>query len=249
MNRAIRILSIVFTIWGVALATAVAADTDSISDEAIRAAVEAKLERAKVTNGGGPYISVDENVVTLEGSVRSLWAKAKAIELAMDVDDVTAVEDRLEIADGESDEAVAKEVAKTIRYYPFFTVYDDVSIRVSDGNVKLEGRVTMPFKSEEIGKRVSKIMGVQSIDNGILTLPTSIGDRKIRANLAYRLYSDSLFREYAFRANPPIHIIVENGRVSLTGAVRSEVEKRKAGHIARSTFGVFNVENRLTVGD
>ena len=105
----------------------------------------------------------------------------------------------------------------------------------------MTGRVTMPFKSEEIEKRVSKIMGVQSIANEIGTLPTNIGDQRIRANLSYRIYSDSLFREYAFRANPPIHIIVERGRVALTGAVRSEVEKRKAEIIARSTFGVFRV--------
>jgi hyperosmotically inducible protein len=57
-----------------------------------------------------------------------------------------------------------------------------------------------------------------------------------------------MFREYASRVNPPIHIIVERGRVALTGAERSEVEKRKAEHIARSTFGVFSVENRLQVG-
>jgi len=30
--------------------------------------------------------------------------------------------------------------------------------------------------------------------------------------------------------------------------VRSEVEKRKAEVIARSTFGVFSVENQLLVG-
>ena len=37
--------------------------------------------------------------------------------------------------------------------------------------------------------------------------------------------------------------------VALEGAVLSEIEKRKAEHIARSTFGVFSVENRLRVGD
>jgi len=47
--------------------------------------------------------------------------------------------------------------------------------------------------------------------------------------------------------NPPIHLIVENGRVTLTGAVGSEVERVKAEMIARSTFGVFNVENKLRV--
>ena len=67
--------------------------------------------------------------------------------------------------------------------------------------------------------------------------------------MSYRIYSDTLFQRYAFRVNPPVHIIVERGNVALTGAVSSEVERRKAEIIARSTFGVFKVENRLTVGD
>ena len=37
----------------------------------------------------------------------------------------------------------------------------------------------------------------------------------------------------------------EGGRVTLTGAVNSNIEKVKAESIARSTFGVFSVENRL----
>ena len=48
--------------------------------------------------------------------------------------------------------------------------------------------------------------------------------------------------------NPPIHIIVERGKVALTGAVRTEIEKRKAEIIARSTFGVFRVKMVLTQG-
>jgi len=38
---------------------------------------------------------------------------------------------------------------------------------------------------------------------------------------------------------------VENGHVTLTGVVNSEVERRKAEAVARTTFGVFSVDNRL----
>jgi osmotically-inducible protein OsmY len=122
-----------------------------------------------------------------------------------------------------------------------------VNMTVDDGHVILAGRVTMPFKSDEIGERVSKVAGVQSIQNELETLPTNIGDERLRSVLAYRIYGNQMFREYASRVNPPIHVIVEHGRVALTGAVRSEVEKRQAEIIARSTFGVFSVENRLQV--
>jgi hyperosmotically inducible protein len=234
--RTISILS------GLLLAGLVA--TASADDAALRAEVEKKIE----VKDGFPLVDVKDGVVTLTGKSRSVWEKTKAIERATSVEGVVAVEDELEIARGESDEKVAAEVVKAVNRYPYFTIYDDVNLAIDEGHVTLTGRVTMPFKAEEIGERAAKVLGVQSVSNEIQTLPTNIGDQRLRAALAYRIYGDSLFREYAHRANPPIHIVVERGRVALTGAVRSEVEKRKAEHIARSTFGVFSVENRLHVG-
>jgi hyperosmotically inducible protein len=222
----------------------VLAASESDRDEAIRAAVEAKLESKEAP----AFVSVRDSVVTLSGKAPSVWAKGRAVELAMEVDGVTAVQDELEIARGESDQKVAEAVAKAVNRYPYFTIYDDVNLEIEEGHVTLHGRVTMPFKSEEIVKRAAKVMGVQSVTNQIETLPVNIGDQKLRSVLAYRIYGDDTFREYASRVNPPIHIVVERGRVALTGAVRSQVEKRKAESIARSTFGVFSVENRLQVG-
>ncbi len=223
---------------------------DVLTDDTARVAIETKLEKKNIiTNGGGPQVEVEEGVATLTGNVQSLWAKNEAIELALNVEGVDTVEDKLEIAFAESDKGVGEAVAKVVLRYVHFTIYDDVNVGVDDGNVVLTGRVTMPFKSDEIESRVSRVMGVQSLTNEIETLPTSIGDARIRANLAYRIYRDALFQRYAFRVNPPVHIIVERGNVALTGAVNTEVEKRKAELIARSTFGVFKVENRLTVGD
>jgi hyperosmotically inducible periplasmic protein len=227
-----------------ALTSGVAA-ADEVRDAAIQTSLEEKLDSKDLR---GPAVEVKDGVVTLTGRSRSVWAKTRAVELSMKTEGVVAVEDRLEIARGESDQKVAEEVAKAVNRYPYFTIYDDVNLAIENGAVTLDGRVTMPYKSEEIGARVSKVLGVQSVDNRIETLPVNIGDQKLRAALLYRIYGDSMFREYASRVNPPIHIIVERGRVALTGAVRSEVEKRKAEHIARSTFGVFAVENRLQVG-
>ena len=155
------------------------------------------------------------------------------------------VEDELEIAYGESDKDVAKKVAKQIRAYSFFTVYDDVNLAVKDGHVLLKGRVTMPHKATDIEDRISRVLGVQSITNEIQTLRTSIYDDRLRVSLSNRIYRDPMFEHYAHRVNPPIHIIVDGGRVTLTGAVNSNLERIKVESIVRSTFGVFSVENRL----
>src|SRR5881628_475632 len=45
---------------------------------------------------------------------------------------------------------VFNDVAAAVNHYAYFSIYDDVRADVKDGVVTLAGKVTMPFKSEEI---------------------------------------------------------------------------------------------------
>ncbi len=47
--------------------------------------------------------------------------------------------------------------------------------------------------------------------------------------------------------NYAIHIVVKGGRVGLFGNVSSEVDKVRAGQVARSVFGVLDVDNEIQV--
>ena len=51
------------------------------------------------------------------------------------------------------------------------------------------------------------------------------------------------------QVNPPIHIIVNRGHVTLTGVVNSEVERRVAEMSARDAGLAFSVKNELNIGD
>jgi hyperosmotically inducible protein len=46
---------------------------------------------------------------------------------------------------------------------------------------------------------------------------------------------------------PPIHIIVNNGKVALEGVVANEADKNLAGIKANGVSGVFSVANNLRV--
>ena len=54
---------------------------------------------------------------------------------------------------------VFNDISKTVNRYAFFTIFDDVNANVENGVVTLTGKVTMPFKSEDIAKRVEKGKG------------------------------------------------------------------------------------------
>ena len=250
MSYTVRFLTILLGVLVTAtltFASATASD-NPFGDKDIAFMVQQQLAEGKILKTGELGVSVEQGVVTLRGTVPHVWARDRAVKLAMEVAGVQAVESELEIAFEESDKKLGENVAKEIRRYVFFTIYDDVNIGVGEGIVTLTGRVTWPFKATEIAERVSRVLGVQELRSEIQVLPVNTHDDRLRRVLAFRIYRDPLFVGLGNRVNPPIHIVVERGRVTLTGAVRSKVEQRKAEFIARSTFGVFSVENRLRIG-
>src|SRR6185312_3361661 len=139
---------------------------------------------------------------------------------------------------------VLKDVATSVERYTRFTIFDDVSASVKDGNVTLTGKVTMPYKRSDIEKRVAKIDGVRSVRDEITVLPVSQFDDELRYRIAGSIYNNSNFWNYAIMPNPPIHIVVERGRVTLTGVVQNNVDRMLARSLA-SQFGAFSVTNDL----
>jgi hyperosmotically inducible protein len=137
-----------------------------------------------------------------------------------------------------------KDVATSVDRYVHFTIFDDVNANVKDGVVTLTGRVTMPYKKDDIEKRVAKIDGVRGVQDKISVLPVSQFDEQLRVRIARAIYSNANFWNYAIMPNPPIHIVVERGRVRLTGVVNSDVDRMLARSIA-SQSGAFSVTSEL----
>ena len=149
----------------------------------------------------------------------------------------------LDVAD-RKDFQLLKDVATSVDRYTQFTIFDDVSASVKDGVVTLTGKVTMPFKHEDIAKRVAKIEGVTAVRDEIGVLPVSQFDDELRVRIARSIYGNSNFWNYGIMPNPPIHIVVEHGRVTLTGVVQSEVDRMLARSLA-TQFGALSVTNAL----
>ena len=113
--------------------------------------------------------------------------------------------------------------------------------------VTLLGRVTQPVLKTDAENVVKRIEGVEKVENQIEVLPLSPMDDRIRLAEYRAIYGDTALNRYALQAVPPIHIIVDNGHVSLVGAVASQSDKDIAGIRANGVSGVFSVENNLTV--
>ena len=142
------------------------------------------------------------------------------------------------------DRLVFDKIADQVNRYTQYTVFDSISASVENGRVVLAGWVTMPYKRDDLEQRVRRVDGVVAVENGISVLPVSSFDDELRFRIARAIYGNASFWHYASLINPPIHIVVNRGRVTLEGVVNSNVERMLARSLATG-FGAFEVSNRL----
>jgi hyperosmotically inducible protein len=139
------------------------------------------------------------------------------------------------------------EISRQVLRYPHFTIFDNVEAQLDGGVLTLTGKVTMPYKRTDIERRVAKVDGVSEVRNLITVLPVSRFDDELRWQIAGAIYQHPAFLHYS-RVNPPIHVIVERGHVTLEGVVASDMDRNIARSIA-SSFGSFSLKTELKTDD
>lgn len=140
--------------------------------------------------------------------------------------------------------AIFQDVSRQVLRYPHFTIFDSIHAELREGVVTLSGRVTMPYKREDIARRVANVEGIYQVRNEVTVLPVSQFDDELRLRIARAIYGNPHFWNYGVMVNPPVHIIVENGHVTLDGVVNSNIDRVLARSIA-SSFTAFSLTNDL----
>ena len=144
-------------------------------------------------------------------------------------------------------ERLVKEVRHELVMLPYYNVFDNLSYRVDGSTVTLMGQVTRPTLKSDAERVVKGIEGVEKVVNRIEVLPLSPNDERIRIAVYRAIYGQTALQRYSLQAVPPIHIIVNNGNVTLEGVVASEADKNIANVQANGVAGVFSVKNNLRV--
>jgi len=130
---------------------------------------------------------------------------------------------------------------------PYYSVFDNLEYKVDNGTVTLYGEVTRPVLKSDAANVVKHLPGVTSVVNNIKVLPLSPFDNRIRAAEYRSIFGFSNLYRYAMGANPSIHIIVDNGHVTLKGVVANEADRNLAYIRANGVPGVFSVTNDLLI--
>ena len=169
---------------------------------------------------------------------------------------------------------IAKEVQKRLGSLPDYNVFDWITYGFRDKSVVLRGYASIPVLKSEAANAIKGIPGVESVDNQIEVVPVSMIDNRVRVGVYNRIYTQPVLQKYnAYQGtarqaigpglsiarmaggiiyDPPrgynaIHIIVKNSNVALYGVVDSESDAAIADMQAKSTPGVFSVDNFLIV--
>lgn len=167
------------------------------------------------------------------------------------------------------------EVQKKLGGLTNYSVFDWLTFGVHGRTLVLKGYASRPILKDDAANAVKNIKGIDKVENEIIVLPLSNMDDRIRAQVYTRIYTQAALRKYnanqgsiaqamgpggmrfgmmagGITQNPPIgyhaiHIIVNNGHVTLFGVVLNTFDSNIAYIQANGTSGVFSVDNDLVV--
>ena len=243
--RKIRLLIVVLAL-GLAVPAAFARTEDASAR--VTAELQDKIYHAKVFDHGTVQAAFDNGVATLTGTVDNLGSKLDAERAARKVNGVTQVIDNIRVS---ADDVTPRQMLDKARHqvvvYYAYGIFDNIALEAKGNTLVVSGQVTEPFKKADLGNILARVRGVANLENNLEVLPLSTFDDQLRVALARAIYGRTGFELYAVQANPPIHIIVKNGNVTLEGAVGSKMDSTLAEMAARNVGLTFSVTNNLRV--
>jgi osmotically-inducible protein OsmY len=208
----------------VALAAPAFAQISAIKDGWLVMKIHSEFVDEDVLSGSNIDVDVDNGVVTLQGTVPSEAARARAIASAKNNDGVKNVVDQLRIAPATHDGGrVDRAQDRTVGA---LGATADKSARAAD---KAEDKMDRAGDKAASGTRKTG----RAIDDGWIKS---------------KIYAQYMTEWNTVLDDSDIDIDVQNNMVTLNGTVKTAAAKAKAVSIAKSTDGVKGVKDNLRVG-
>ena len=182
--------------------------------------------------------------VTLRGSVPTFSQRGIAEQDARDVVGVSGVTNLFIVSPyPRSDDKIKEEIVSSIDSDALL-VFQNITVTVDHGVVTLTGKVDSDYERWHAKELASRVKGVTDVINDLLiTEPLKLTDESIRQQIEDHLRRDDQTRWIVDQ----IHVAVDSGKVTLTGAVNFWSERSEADQIACLTDGVKSVDNELQV--
>jgi osmotically-inducible protein OsmY len=238
------------------------------SDAEVMGAIKAVTGDDPRVRGAAVDVSVAGGVATLKGTVASLKAKKAAEQLAENTVGVLGVDNQLEIrtTTALTDSELQRRVHAALSLDPD-TVADPIAAKAEAGTIVLSGPVSSYFQKAEAESVASDVLGVRTVDNRIEVkkpAPAFTYDpylypfypyvktrnwrsaKNDRADVQITRDIEAQLFWSPFVSSDQVHVLVENGKATLTGEVGSTRERSVATQDAYAG-GATLVDNQLRV--
>lgn len=194
--------------------------------------------------------SVEDGIVTLQGSVDSYHNKVRLHDKVKGVRGVEGVRNQVEVSTERlSDGQLLDSLAKKLRYDRSLqgSVFNNLTLEVHDGHVNVGGDVRTEVDRDSALAIVANANGVTGMTDSVKVAPVSFFDDELRIRLFRAIYGNSTLSRYALDPQRPIRIVVANGHATLYGVVDNKLDKTVADLQARSVPGLFSVDDKLVI--
>jgi len=150
-----------------------------------------------------------------------------------------------------SESQMAHQIRHELLMLPYYSIFDDLAFQLNGSVVTLEGACPPepPWDIKSDAENVvKKVPGVTEVINNIRVLPLSPMDWQIRRAEARAIYGlPEIGMRYGYQALPSIHIIVDNGHVTLEGVVDNQFDDTLIRTRANTVPYVFSVTDDLII--
>jgi osmotically-inducible protein OsmY len=187
-------------------------------------------------------VQVHDGVVTLTGAVETYAVKLAAEDAAQRVDGVRAVANDLTVRGPltHNDTDIAKAAADALAANISIPL-GEIDVTVQNGKVTLRGEVDWSYQRTSAADCVRYLRGVRDVINLIHVKQPKVSPTDVAAGI-----ERALVRAAEIDADR-VRVKSEDGHVTLSGTVRSLLEKREAGYAAWRAKGVTHVTNDIDV--
>jgi osmotically-inducible protein OsmY len=188
-------------------------------------------------------VTVEQGVVTLRGDVKSYAEKTSAERVALGVYGVKAVANDLNVRIGSAltrtDSDIALAAVNALKWNSQVPA-GKITVTVRQGWVTLKGEVDWNYQRDTAARVVRELLGVIGVENAITVKPrVSVEDVESKIEAALKRSAEVDARR--------IHVGVTDGKVVLSGNVRSWAEREEARRAAWAAPGVKDVDDRISV--